>query len=262
MFKDVLGIFSWTLACFCILLRFPELLKRYVSRTVTCIWPSAKNSSLPSLTKTKRVNFTTRLSTCQDIRLQNAPKNGMAQLHILKNLWFINCISSHESCQVFIRPLHVKLTTPSCNLIFCSTHAPFHTQKPSILLPAFLAFSQRRRQRLMMKNQNVEIKMPHLDVPGIFSKWLLVNGVEFHLILRFKRDFTTVISSDDSNLLLPSSNIQSHSKHQVEQFWNLRFELHSDFRYRKFQKNWPTDFGEIPRLLYHLVGSFNPFEKY
>jgi len=176
------------------------------------------------MSKTKRVNFPSRLSTCQDIRLKNAPKNGATS-----HLEISGLLNAYQVMSSLWRPLHVKLTTPSYNLIFVqptrlSTHRnlPF-LSPPSRLLPG-------EEKNLMMKNQNVEIKMPHLDVPGIFSKWLLVNGVEFHLILRFKRDFTTVISSDDSNLLLPSSNIQSHSKHQVEQFWNLRFEFHSDFR--------------------------------
>lgn len=133
MFKDVLGIFPWTLACFCILLRFPELLKRYVSRTVTCIWPSAKNSSLPSLNvKNKESELHNASgSTCQDV---NAPKKW-------RNFtsWKISGLLT--AYQVSVKSLETLACqtdhTFKCNPIYVLTHAPFHTQKPSILVPAF-----------------------------------------------------------------------------------------------------------------------------
>lgn len=123
------------------------------------------------MSKTKRVNFTSRLLTCQDIRLKNAPTKW-AQLHILKNLLFIKCISSHESCQVFGDPCMSNWPHLQMQPDLCSNPRTFpRAHKPSILVPAFSP-SPRGAKSLMMKNQNVEIKMPHLDVPGIFCKGL------------------------------------------------------------------------------------------
>ena len=142
MFKDVLGIFSWTLACFCILLRFPELLKRYVSRTVTCIWPSAKNSSLPSLNVKNKESELHIASVNMSRRQIEKCTKKMAQLHILKNLWFINCISSHESCQVFGDPCmsnwpHLQMQPDLCSNPRAFPHTEtFHSG------PCLLAFSQ------------------------------------------------------------------------------------------------------------------------
>lgn len=76
-----------------------------------------------------------------------------------------------KSCQVFGDPCMSNRPHLQMQPDIFSTHAPFHTQKlkPSILVPAFSP-SPREAESLMMKNQNVEIKMPHVDVPGILSK--------------------------------------------------------------------------------------------